>query len=90
MSNQMNKYNCSTCNWTCMMKDERMFNMLVISHKKICFTSSKATLVAQLKRMAYNKLCDDSPNKAELLLKDDAYVDAVLKVFNIKIDTKNL
>ena len=29
-------------------------------------------------------------NKAELLLKDDAYVDAVLEVFDIKIDTKNL
>ena len=86
----MNKYNCSTCNWTCMMKDERMFNMSVISHKKKCFTSSKADLVARMKRMAYNKLCEDSPNKAELLLKNDAHVDAVLKLLNIKIDTKNL
>ena len=52
--------------------------------------SSKAKLVAQFKRMTYNKLCEDSPNKAELLLKNDAHVDAVLKLFNIKIDTKNL
>ena len=83
------QFNCKNCDYVCSSKSIGSRNMKIKLHRKVC-GNIKEDLVARMKRMAYNKLCEDSPNKAELLLKDDAHVDAVLKLFNIKIDTKNL
>ena len=45
----------------------------------------KQAYIRVAKRMAYEKLVENSKNKKELLLKDDAHVDMVLKNFNIHI-----
>ena len=89
--NKMNKYKCSKCNWECSMLDERQFNIIVIQHKKLHDRDRKAELVSHLKRMAFNQLTTKKgKQQAELLMKDDAHVDAVLKQLGIKFDTKNL
>ena len=82
------QFNCKNCDYVCSSKSIGSRNMKIKLHRKVC--GYPVDFVARMKRIAYNKLCEDSPNKAELLLKDDAYVDAVLEVFDIKIDTKNL
>ena len=46
----------------------------------------KQAYIRVAKRMAYEKLIKNSKNEKELLLKNDAHVDAVLKTFNIKIN----